>query len=74
MKKQKRKLTRAEEFEIMKLVFDKFLWLGFGVMGFGLYRLFADPDMSTGIAWMIAGALLLVLFVVFIKREYEIIS
>ncbi len=37
---KKKKLTRSEEFDIMKLVLDKFLWLGFGIMAYGLYRLF----------------------------------
>ncbi len=30
-------MTEQQEFEIMKLVLDKFLWLGFIVMGWGMY-------------------------------------
>jgi len=37
MSKGKRRLTGAEEFDIMKLVLDKFLWLGFGIMAYGLF-------------------------------------
>lgn len=73
MAKVKRRLTRQEEFEIMKLVFDKFLWAGFAIMGVGFYKMFSEPDMTAGASWMVAGVLLLVVFVVFIVREYEII-
>jgi hypothetical protein len=73
MAKQKKRLTQAEEFEILKLVLDKFLWLGFGIMAFGLFNMFKG-DISGGIMWMIAGAVVLVLFMVIIVKEYEIIS
>ena len=33
----KRRLSEQQEFEIMKLVLDKFLLLGFGIMAYGLY-------------------------------------
>ena len=70
---QKKRLTREEEFQIMKLVLDKFLWLGFGVMVFGLYKM-VTSDITSGIAWMITGAIVLVLLMVIIVREYEIIK
>jgi hypothetical protein len=69
----KKRLTRDEEFQIMKLVLDKFLWLGFGVMIFGMYLCFAQ-DLVQGIAFVISGAVMLVLFLILIVREYEIIS
>ncbi len=69
----KKRLTREEEFQIMKLVLDKFLWLGFGIMGFGLYKMIVS-DITTGIAWMITGAIVLVLFMVVIVKEYEVIK
>ena len=56
----------------MKLVLDKFLWLGFGVMAFGLYKLFTDT-FTTGITWVAVGAIVLVIFLVIIVKEYEII-
>ncbi len=37
----KKRLTQAEEFEIMKLVLDKFLWLGIAIMGMGVYIMVA---------------------------------
>lgn len=69
----KKKLTRDEEFQVMKLVLDKFLWLGFIIMGFGLYKM-VNANITTGIAWMITGAIVLVLFMVIIVREYEVIK
>ena len=54
----KRRLTHGEEFEILKLVLDKFLWLGFVVMAFGLFTIF-QGDFSGGITWIVIGASLL---------------
>jgi len=68
----KKRLTTQEEFEIMKLVLDKFLWLGFGIMAFGLYKIFTDT-LQAGFTWIIIGAIVLVLFLVLIVKEYEII-
>ena len=71
----KKRLTQSEEFEIMKLVLDKFLWLGFGIMAFGLYILFVNPEQVVpGIGSMIVGAFVLILFMWLIVKEYEIIK
>jgi len=70
--KMKKRLTQSEEFEIMKLVLDKFLWLGIVVMGFGLYKMLTD--LLTGIAWLVVGIIILLLFMVVIVKEYEVIS
>ncbi|MBI2545948.1 hypothetical protein HYV81_02100 [Candidatus Woesearchaeota archaeon] len=69
----KKRLTQSEEFEIMKLVLDKFLWLGFGIMVFGLYKMVTDTLLN-GIGWLIAGIIVLLLFMIIIVKEYEIIS
>ena len=69
----KKRLTAQQEFEIMKLVLDKFLLLGFVIMAYGLYQVFA-VNIPTGLTWIIAGAIVLVLFMVIIVREYEIIK
>ncbi len=69
----KKRLTETQEFEVMKLVLDKFLWLGFAIMGFGLYNMFAK-ELQDGLVWLVVGAVLLVLFVVIIIREYEVIK
>lgn len=72
-KKVKKKLTANQEFEIMKLVFDKFLWIGFGLMVFGLYRI-VSTDVTEGIAWLIIGVVVLFLFTWITVREYEVVA
>ena len=71
---KKKRLKPDQEFEIMKLVLDKFLWLGFLVMGWGMYLSLSQSDVLAGIWHMIAGAILLLLFLIIIVKEYEIIS
>ena len=70
----KRKMSEAQEFEIMKLVLDKFLWLGFAVMGFGMYQSLSNDSLVAGSWYMLAGAVLLLLFLWVIVKEYEIIE
>lgn len=69
----KKRLTASEEFEIMKLVLDKFLWIGAVIMLYGLYQMF-KVSFSVGITWMIIGIIVLVLFMILIVKEYEIVK
>jgi len=69
----KKRLTPGEEFEIMKLVLDKFLWLGVLIMAFGLYKIFTGTNMS-GLSLIIMGAIILVIFLILIVKEYEIVK
>ncbi len=70
MAKIRRRLAGHEEFEIMKLVLDKFLWLGTLLMGWGLYRSLA-VDYKDGIWYILAGALLMLMFAWIIIKEFE---
>ncbi len=70
--KVKRKLSKSEEFDIMKLVLDKFLWFGFGIMAYGLWVSLTN-DISQGIYYILAGAVVLIAFMVVIVREFEMI-
>lgn len=72
-KKTKKRLTQAEEFEIMKLVFDKFLWLGVLIMGYGFYTLVSGTYVQEGVTYLIAGAVVLLLFMALLVREYEVL-
>ena len=74
MKKVKKRLTQSEEFEIMKLVLDKFLWIGVAIMGMGLWQILNKDAMPTGLTLIITGSLVLLIFLIIIVREYEIIS
>ena len=69
----KKRMTEAQEFEIMKLVFDKFLWVGFGVMIFGVYKMLTVA-ISEGLYYIIIGAVLLIALMVLIIKEYEVIK
>ena len=68
----KKRLSEQQEFEIMKMVLDKFLWLGFGIMAYGLYQMY-NVAIPIGLSWMIAGAVILLIFTWVIVKEYEII-
>ena len=72
--KIKKRMTHEQEFEVMKLVLDKFLWLGFIVMGWGMYSMLNDATASPGIWFIIAGAVLLFVFVAIVVKEYEVIT
>ena len=72
MQSSKKRMSDQQEFEIMKLVLDKFLWLGFIVMGWGMYTSIRDAAIVPGLWYMVAGAVLLFLFVIVIVKEYEI--
>ncbi len=71
-KDMRRRLSEEQEFEIMKMILDKFLWLGFVIMAFGLYQTFYD-NVYYGLTWILTGAILLLVFTWIITKEYEII-
>lgn len=71
--KLKKKLTSAQEFEVMKLVLNKLLWLGFIVALFGLYEWY-KVGIAEGIFPLIVGIVILIVFAVLLVWEYEIIK
>ena len=75
MAKMKRHMTHEEEFEIMKLVLDKFLWLGVAIMAFGFYKMITlQESLGYGLALLIAGAVLLIIFMIIIVKEYTFLG
>ncbi len=72
----KKRLTQSEEFEILKLVLDKFLWLGFGIMAYGFYVLLTGraQEFLKGISFLTGGAILLMIFMFLLLKEYEIVK
>ena len=70
MARKKRKLSQNEEFEIMKLVLDKFLWIGTIIMGYGVFVSFTQT-VNEGLYYIITGGVVLALFALFIGREFE---
>ncbi len=72
MARLKRRLSEKEEFEIMKLVLDKFLWIGAAIMGWGLYKSLVGT-FADGIWFMLGGAIMFILFAWFVIKEFEFI-
>ena len=71
----KRTITKQEEFEIMKLVLDKFLWLGVAIMAYGFYRIVAlNEDFWYGFVVLACGAALLLLFMWILMKEYNYVK
>lgn len=73
--KLKKRLTQHEEFEILKLVIDKFLWFGFGALALGLFKLTVDNvDMLwQGLTFVITGFIVLGILVYLVIKEFEIV-
>jgi hypothetical protein len=75
LSKPKRRMTSDQEFQIMKMVLDKFLWLGFIIMAFGLYMMIRSPELIyKGFTLIIAGGIVLILFTILVVKEFEILE
>ncbi len=75
MAKMKRHMTHEEEFDIMKLVLDKFLWLGVAIMAFGFYKMITlSESLTYGLSVLAAGAIVLIIFMVILVREYNFLG
>ena len=71
----KKHLSPDQEFQVMLRVLDKFLWIGTVVMVYGLYLLLSPQEtLYKGFSFIVAGAIILLLFLVIIVKEYEIIK
>jgi len=66
----KKRLTQAQEFDIMRLVLDKFLWIATAVTGFGFWKLYAGA-FTEGLWIVLAGAIVFILFMMIIIKEYQ---
>ena len=68
--KIKRRLSSSEEFEVMKIVLDKVLWVGTAVLIYGLI-IALQGEINSSIYYIIAGAAVLFVFAYFIVKEFE---
>ena len=66
----KRRLTHTEEFDIMQLVLDKFLWLGTAFVGWGLYQSIIN-SFKDGVWFIVAEAIIMLLFAWILITEFE---
>ena len=73
-RKQKKHLTREEEFDILKLVLDKFLWIGVIVMVFGIYRLLTSVKVWENLFVLAIGIVIMLLFTWLLVREYNVMK
>ena len=71
-KTRKRMLTESEEFDIMKLVLDKFLWIGAFFMGYGLF-LSITNTLTEGAWFIVTGAIIMLVFAFVVIREFEML-
>lgn len=70
----KKKLNRQEEFEIMKLVLDKFLWAGLAILLYGFWLMVHLSEFTFGFWIMIGGAIVLLAFMGLLIKEYEVLK
>ena len=71
----KRKLSQDQEFSIFKLVLDKFLWLGFIIMAYGLYQIAIVPGgVRGGFGSIAVGAAVLLILLIILVNEYEFLK
>jgi len=70
----KKRLTNDQEFQIMALVLDKFLWLGSFAMIYGIFLAVVREEQGIGFAWGLSGVVVWILFLVLLVREYEVIK
>jgi len=70
----KKKLSPQQEFEIMKIVLDKFLWLGTALIGIALYFMLTLRDFAARVDLMLAGIIILVIIIILLTKEYKIVK
>lgn len=66
----KKTLNREEEFQIMKIVLDKFMWLALVVIGYGFYKMITYGPVY-GLIIIVCGAFLMLVFMWMIIKEYN---
>ena len=69
-KNKKRILTHNEEFEVMKLVLDKFLWIGTILLLIGIYFTIVK-SFNSGFWFILSGAVVMLVFAWILFREFE---
>jgi hypothetical protein len=57
------------------MIMDKFLWLGMGIMAFGFYKMITiSGDLGYGLTLLLSGAVILVIFMAILVREYNFLG
>jgi len=72
---KKRSMSKTDEFELMKIVIDKFLLFAVFLLSFGFYRLMSGVGLfGFNILIIVSGVILLLLFVALLAKEYEYVK
>lgn len=75
MAKIKKHLTKSEEFDIMKIVLDKFLLLSVLIMALGLYLIVtAVGDFAFGFSVLGVGAIIMIIFAMILVKEFNFLQ
>lgn len=69
----KRHLTKSEEFDVMKIVLDKFLLLGVFLLGYGLWKIIESDSFLVGLSILLSGVVVMIIFTIILVKEYEFI-
>jgi len=67
----KRTFSSQQEFEMMKLILDKFLWIGAAIVLYGFYLMAVKTDVVDSLLMIAAGAIVFIIFIVLLVRDYE---
>jgi len=71
----KRHLTRQEEFDVLKIVLDKFLLLAVFLLSLGIYMIISSAtSVVIGLSVLLGGVVLLIILTIMLIREYEFIK
>jgi len=70
----KKHLTRQEEFDILKIVIDKFMLLAVLLCGYGIYKIIESSDFTVGISVVLGGVILMIILSIIFVKEYEFIK
>jgi len=69
---KRRTLTKTEEFELMKIIFDKLLLFAVFILSLGFYRvLFQVGEFGYNLLIILSGIILLVIFMAILAKEYD---
>ena len=69
----KKRLTPEQEFEMMKLVLDKLLWIGTIILLYGLFVLLRGgwDAIVDSASIIVVSVIVFIIFVVMLVRDYE---
>jgi len=67
----KRTFTPDQEFQMMKMVLDKFLWVGTVIIVYGAYLMAVKADITDSLLMIAAGIVVFIIFIALLVRDYE---